>query len=108
MDLFFNPKNEPLTNAYTQYNILKEDKNNPRCDFHTLQKKIDSWLQFLRGLVCFHPNKLTLIFSSNRRLFFFGTNLIHQWIPTKFKCFDMMIDLHPSPLVLDAPNLSQI
>ncbi len=28
-------------------------------------KKIDLWLQFLGSLVCFHPNKLTLIFSSN-------------------------------------------
>ncbi len=74
-------------------NIFKANKNNPRCGFHALQKKliykkIDLWLQFLGGLVCFHPNKSTLIFSSNWRHFFWAPNFIHQWIPKKFKCHD--------------------
>jgi len=94
-------------------NIFKANKNNPRCGFHALQKKliykkIDLWLQFLGGLVCFHPNKSTLIFSLQIEGIFFWhqTSFINGF--QKDSNVMMMIDLHPSPLVLDAPNLSQI
>jgi len=39
------------------------DQNNPRCDVHMYPKKPNAkflcfWLQFLGGIVCFHPLKM--------------------------------------------------